>query len=145
VVVSGSLDIPSLVETEVIPTARPVRLIDLFPNRLALEGNSFEYYVQTVRDNKATPVADNAVKPTSTLTVAPVQDRCRVIAHLSEPAPIRLWYDHEEFVSWLTSEMVEGVLDGLEAQIVSGDGSGENMLGLLATPGTTKSRSRPTP
>lgn len=93
--------------------------------------------MQSARVNTATAVADNAVKPTSTLTVTPKQDRCRVIAHLSEPAPIRLWYDHEEFVSWLTNELVAGVLDGLEAQIVSGDGTGENVLGLLATPGLT--------
>jgi HK97 family phage major capsid protein len=82
-------------------------------------------------------VADGNVKPTSTLTVEPVTDRCRVIAHLSEPAPIRLWYDIEAFVSWLTTEMVQGVLDGLEAQIISGDGTGENMLGLLNTAGVT--------
>lgn len=57
---------------------------------------------------------------------------------MSEPAPIRLWYDHEEFVSWLNAGLVQGVWDALEKQIVSGDGTGENMLGLLATPGTTQ-------
>jgi HK97 family phage major capsid protein len=138
VVVSGSLDIPQLVEVDVIPMARPQRLIDLFPNRAALEGNSFEYYQQTARTNTATAVPDGGVKPTSTLTVTPHTDRCRVIAHLSEPVPLRLWYDFESFVSWLQSEMVAGVLDGLEHQIVSGDGTGENMLGLLNTPGTTQ-------
>ncbi|OBK53145.1 phage major capsid protein [Mycobacterium kubicae] len=137
VVVSGSIDIPQFIEPQVIPMARPQRLIDLFTNRLALQGNAFEFFVQSARSNAATAVADNAVKPTSTLTVTPKQDRCRVIAHLSEATPLRLWYDHEEFVSWLTNEMVAGVLDGLEAQIVSGDGTNENMLGLLATPGLT--------
>ena len=33
--------------------------------------------------------------------------------------------------------MVQGVLDGLEAQIVNGSGTGEDMLGLLKEPGTT--------
>ena len=136
-VVSGSIDIPSLVETSIIPIARPARLIDLFSNRAPVAGNSFEFYQQTVRTNAATVVADNATKPTSTLTVAAHTDRCRVIGHLSEATPNRLWTDHDELRSWLTSEMLEGVLDGLETQIVSGDGLGENMLGLLATPGTT--------
>ena len=77
-------------------------------------------------------------QPTSILTVTPHTDHCRVIAHLSEPTPIRIWTDHDEFVSWLTTEMVEGVLDGLEKQIVSGNGTGENMVGLLNTPGTTQ-------
>ncbi|MGC2343666.1 MAG: phage major capsid protein [Mycobacterium sp.] len=103
-----------------------------------MEGNAFEYFQQTVRTNAATAVPDAGTKPTSTLTVAPHQDRCRVIAHLSEPCPIRLWYDHDEFVAWLTSAMVNGVLDGLEHQIVAGDGTGENMRGLLSTPGLTQ-------
>lgn len=136
-VVSGSIDIPSLVETEIVPIARPLRLIDLFPNRVALAGNSFEYYVQTVRTNAATVVPDGQLKPTSTLTVEAHQDRARVIAHLSEPTPVRLWDDHSELQSWLTTEMVQGVLDGLEDQIINGSGTGEDMLGLLATPGTT--------
>ena len=68
VVVSGSIDIPQFIEPDVIPMARPVRLIDIFPNRLALEGNAFEYFVQSVRTNNATAVADGAVKPTSVLT-----------------------------------------------------------------------------
>jgi HK97 family phage major capsid protein len=136
-VVSGTIDIPSLVETEIIAIARPQRLIDLFPNRASVAGNAFEYYQQTVRDNKATAVPDAAVKPTSTLTVTPHTDRCRVIGHLSEPTPNRLWVDHDELRSWLTTEMLQGVLDGLEDQVVAGDGTGENMLGLLNTPGTT--------
>jgi HK97 family phage major capsid protein len=136
-VTSGSIDIPQLIEPEVIPMARPQRLIDLFSNRLGLDGNAFEFYRQSVRTLTATAVADAGTKPTSTLTVAPIQDRCRVVAHLSEAAPIRLWYDYEEFVSWLTNEMVGGVLDGLEAQIIAGDGSGENMTGLLHAAGTT--------
>ena len=137
VVVSGSIDIPQLVEPSIIPIARPVRLIDLFSNRAPLDGNAFEYFVQTVRTNDATAVPDAGTKPTSVFTVAPHQDRCRVIAHLSQPAPIRLWYDHDAFISWLQSEMVQGVLDGLEAQIVNGSGTGEDMLGLLKEPGTT--------
>ncbi len=136
-VISGTVDIPSLVEPNVIPIARPARLIDLFHNRAPVEGNAFEYYRQTVRDNAATAVADGDVKPTSTVTVAAHTDRCRVIAHLSEPTPNRLWVDHDELRSWLVDEMVNGVLDGLEAQIVAGDGTGENMTGLLNTAGTT--------
>ncbi|WP_273736555.1 phage major capsid protein [Mycolicibacterium septicum] len=137
-VVSGSIDIPALVETEIIPIARPTRLIDLFPNRVALDGNAFEYFQQTVRTNLAAPVADNAVKPTSILTVTPHTDRARVIAHLSEPTPVRLWDDHQELQSWLTTELVQGVLDALETQVISGDGTGENFTGLLSTPGLTQ-------
>ena len=140
-VVSGSIDIPSLIEKDIIPISRPVRLIDLFSNRAPVAGNAFEYFVQTVRTNLATAVADNALKPTSTLTVAAHTDRCRVVAHLSEATPVRLWTDHDELRSWLQSEMVQGVLDSLEQQIINGDPTGgntESMTGLLKTAGTTQ-------
>lgn len=136
-VTSGSLDVPQLIETEVAAKPRPERLIDLFTNRKTLEGNAFEYFRQSVRTNNAAAVADNAVKPTSVFTIDPVEDRARVIAHLSEPVPIRLFADHPQLERWLTTEMAEGVLDRVESQAVSGSGSGENITGLLATAGTT--------
>ncbi|MCG5431801.1 phage major capsid protein [Mycobacterium sp. MYCO198283] len=135
---SGAVDVPRLVEPTVTPMARPKRLIDLLVNRKQLEGNAFEYFRQTVRTNNAAPVADNALKPTSVLTTTAVQDRARVIAHLSEPAPIRLLQDVEGLEQWLATEMAEGVLDALERQVIVGNGTGENMLGVRAVPGTTQ-------
>ncbi|BBZ17149.1 phage major capsid protein [Mycolicibacterium gadium] len=134
--VSGAVDVPRLVEPNVTPLARPTRLIDLLVNRKQLEGNAFEYFRQTVRINNAAPVPDNALKPTSVLTTEAVQDRARVIAHLSEPAPIRLLQDVEGLQVWLASEMAEGVLDALERQIIRGDGTGENVAGVLSVAGT---------
>ncbi|MBN7327385.1 phage major capsid protein [Mycobacteroides abscessus subsp. abscessus] len=136
-VVSGSIDIPELVEIEITPMARPKRLIDLLASRKPLSENSFEYLRQTLRTNNATVVPDAALKPTSLLTATPITDRARVIAHLSEPVVIRLLEDHRELERWLHDEMVEGVLDALEQQVISGTGSGENMVGLLTVAGTT--------
>lgn len=136
-VTSGSIDLPSLVEPNVIANPRPARLIDLLVTRQTVGGNAFEYFQQTVRTNNAAPVADNATKPTSVFTVTPVEDRCRVIAHLTEPIPLRLLADHAALRVWLNSELVEGVLDALESQVISGNGNGENMTGILAVAGTT--------
>ncbi|MDX1882251.1 hypothetical protein SBI63_02670, partial [Mycolicibacterium sp. 120270] len=80
-VTAGSLDLPSLVQPDVVAKPRPGRLIDLLVTRQQVAGNSFEYYRQTVRTNNAAPVADGTLKPTSVFTVEPVEDRCRVIAH----------------------------------------------------------------
>ncbi|OIN82682.1 phage major capsid protein [Mycobacterium malmoense] len=80
---------------------------------------------------------DLATKPTSVFTLEAHQDRCRVIAHLSQPVPYRYLQDVPELQSWLVREMYEGVLAALESQIISGSGSGENMLGLLNTSGLT--------
>lgn len=136
-VVSGSIDIPELVEIEITPKARPQRIIDLLVNRKPLSENSFEFLRQTLRTNNAAPVPDGSLKPTSLLTATPVTDRARVLAHLSEPVVIRLLEDHRELERWLHDEMVEGVLDALEQQVVSGTGSGENLVGLLTVAGTT--------
>ena len=134
---SGSVDVPRLIDPSVTAIARPARLIDLLVNRGRLESNAFEYFRQTVRTNNAEAVADLGTKPTSTFTLLPVTDRARVIAHLSEAVPIRLWQDAADVVEWLRSEMVEGVLDAVEAQVIGGDGTGENLTGVLEIAGTT--------
>jgi hypothetical protein len=105
-VVASSIDIPSLVEPEVVPMNRPLRVIDLFVDRQQIGGNSFEYYKQTTRTNGAAVVADGSTKPTSTLTVTPVEDRCRVIAHLSEAISNRLLFDHQSLRSCLMPSCV---------------------------------------
>jgi HK97 family phage major capsid protein len=136
-VISGSVDIPTLVVPQVVDIPHPARLIDLFTNRQVAESMAFAYYRQTARTNNAAPVADLATKPTSVLTVQEIQDRCRVIAHLSEPVPYRIFVDQHEIATWLADEMSEGVYDALEHQALAGDGTGENIRGVLATTGTT--------
>ncbi|MCZ0730477.1 phage major capsid protein [Mycolicibacterium iranicum] len=136
-VVTGSFDVPQLIDPAVTPMARPLRLIDLLVNRTALtQGAGFEYFRQTVKTNNAAPVADLATKPTSINTVTPVQDRARVVAHLSEPAPVRLLQDAPALAEWLETEMAAQVLDALERQIVQGNGTGENFTGILSVAGT---------
>jgi HK97 family phage major capsid protein len=130
-VISGSVDVPSLVFPQVVSIPHPARLIDLFVNRQVAESMAFEYFKQSARVNRAAPVPDLATKPTSTLTVTPVNDRCRVIAHLSEPVPYRVWQDDHAIMSWLGDEMAAGVLDALEAEAISGTGTGEHMTGVL--------------
>lgn len=137
-VVSGSIDVPSIVAPEVYAKPRPTRLTDLLVTRTAVPGNAFEYFQQTVRTNLADVVADNALKPTSTFTMLGVEDRVRVMAHLTEAIPLRLLADHGALVRWLNSELSEGVLDALEREVIRGDGTGEHLTGLLHTDGTTE-------
>jgi HK97 family phage major capsid protein len=134
---SGSLDIPNLVPPYVSALPWPKRLIDLLVNRMVATSNVIEFFQQTVKTNNAAPVADLAEKPTSTFTLTPVQDRCRVIAHLSEPVPVRYLQDVEQVQPFLAREMAQGILAALEHQVISGDGTGENMTGLLNLAGTT--------
>ncbi|WP_068187906.1 phage major capsid protein [Mycobacterium sp. UM_CSW] len=143
-VISGSVDVPTLVLPSVVDIPHPARLIDLFTNRQVSESMAFEYFRQTARVNNATAVPDLATKPTSVLTVQAIQDRCRVIAHLSEPVPYRIFVDQNEISSWLADEMAQGVLDAIEAEAIGaptgtgpGTGSGEHMVGVRKVAGTT--------
>ncbi|MEG8177239.1 phage major capsid protein [Nocardia terpenica] len=138
-IVSGSVEVPALLSPAVVSNPHPTRLIDLLTNRQGVDSNSFSFVRQTVRTNQAAPVPDHGVKPTSVFTVTGIEDRLRVIAHLSEPVPLRLFEDDNPVAleDWLRREMAEGVLDALEHQFVAGDGSGENFTGLLHTAGVT--------
>ncbi|MGC9539517.1 phage major capsid protein [Streptomyces sp. UG1] len=133
---AGSFDAPGMVRTGVFTTpTNPSRLLDLVIDRRQVPSNEFEYLRQTVRTDAAAAVADNAVKPTSTFTVTSIQDRVRVYAHLSEAVPQRIFADHREIERFLSDEMARGVLDALEADIVSGATGGENVVGILETSG----------
>jgi HK97 family phage major capsid protein len=136
-ITSSAIDLPTLVLPNVVAMDRPKRVIDLLVDRQEVPSNAFEYWQQTVRTNNATFVADLASKPTSVFTVSPVEDRLRVLAHLSEQIPNRLWLDYSELQNFLISELYQGLLDALEAQVLSGNGTGENFEGILNASGTT--------
>ncbi|MFZ4279240.1 phage major capsid protein [Streptomyces rhizosphaericola] len=133
---SGAVDAPTMVRTGLfaMPT-NPARLLDLIVDRQSVPGNEYEYLRQTVRTDNAAAVADFATKPTSIYTVASIPDRVRVYAHLSEAIPLRLFADHKDLSGFLESEMSRGVLDALEADIVSGATGGQNVVGILETSG----------
>ncbi|MFI9118685.1 phage major capsid protein [Streptomyces bikiniensis] len=133
---SGSVDAPTMVRTGLFAMpSNPARLLDLIVDVQSVPGNEFEYLQQTVRTDNAAAVVDAATKPTSIYTVASIQDRVRVYAHLSEPIPLRLFADHKDLRPFLESEMTRGVLDALEEDIVSGAVAGENVVGILNTTG----------
>ena len=138
--VSGSIGVPVPLETEVVAlSSTPRSLLELIPVRPLAggfgTGNSFSFLRQTVRTNNAAPVADGALKPSSVFTLAEIEDRVRVIAHLSDPVPERYFADHAALEDFLQAEMEAGILDALQEQVVNGDGEGENLTGILATSG----------
>lgn len=92
---------------------------------------------QVTKTVNADVVADNALKPTSIFTFEEITERARVVAHLSEPFPERYLSDYDQLARVLDSQMRTGVLDALSRQVLSGDGLGENMTGILNTTGTT--------
>lgn len=134
---SGSIDVPAVVEPIVTAPQRPMRVLDLV-SRQRLTATTYEYLRQTVRTNNAAPVADGQTKPTSVYTVSSVEERARVIAHLSEPIPERYFTDYAELVQLIDSQMQEDLLLAVEAQILNGNGAGENLTGILNTSGVVQ-------
>lgn len=104
-------------------------------------GNTFSFTRQTLRTNNAAVVGDNATKPTSLYEVKAIEDHYRVVAHLSEPVPQRLFDDDGSLGAFLGNEMANGLARAVETQVLNGDGtpladaSDTNMTGLLNTSG----------
>ncbi|MCF2526747.1 phage major capsid protein [Yinghuangia soli] len=96
----------------------------------------FGYLRQTTRTNNAAPVARGALKPTSVFTWERIDDRTRTIAHLSEPIARQDLRDAPALRQVLDVEMRLGIELALEAQIINGSGSGENMTGIANVSGS---------
>lgn len=125
---AAHMDAP-LINPEVLPAGRvQLGLLDHLP---AVEtGAAFSYLRQSTRTNRAAVVATGALKPTSVYELQRVEDRLRVVAHLSEPID-RFWLeDVPNLLAFIRDEMVYGLAVSLEAEVLGGDGTGEHMLGL---------------
>lgn len=137
---TGEIRTPSVVEVVDLPTA-PKRLLDLIA-RDPLTEHTFNYLRQVARTNEAAVVPDGGQKPVSTFTWQEFEDKARVIAHLSEPFPLRYLSDHQSVLQVLDSEMANGVYDTLEQQVLAGTGVNttdddlSELPGLLTTTGT---------
>ncbi len=144
--VSGSFGLPNVIDTEINSLGKtPTTLLDLIPAVQAKSdgsgGNSFTFLRQTTRTNNAAIVADGDTKPTSVYTIEDVEDKFRVIAHLSEAIPLRYFADFNQLQEWLESEMDYGLRRVLENQVLSGEGVTEGppetdeITGILNTSG----------
>jgi HK97 family phage major capsid protein len=141
-ITTGGIDIPSPVQPHIVerPAEHPTRVLELVP-AAPVGSNAYEYLRQTARINNAAPVPDTdsnliaGPKPTSVYTFETVEDRARVIAHLSQPLPLRYFEDDTELERVITDQMQADVLVELEDQIVAGTGVGENFTGILNTSG----------
>jgi HK97 family phage major capsid protein len=98
----------------------------------------YAFLRQTLRTNNAAPVGAGALKPTSEYEYERVEERARVIAHLSQPIARQDIAD-APLIEVISSEMAFGLEMALTAQILAGTGVGENLTGLNATPGVQTS------
>jgi HK97 family phage major capsid protein len=120
---------------------RPLRLRDVVTN-LTTTSDTIEYVRMTSQTNNAAPVpestttadpgtmnAANGVKPESALAWAKVTTPVRTIAHWI-PLTKRALSDAAQVRSIIDAFLRYGLEEELEDQMVSGDGTGENLEGL---------------
>lgn len=128
-IAAGSQTVETVGQPLVAQWERPVGdLLQVLPSKQVPE--NFSYLRQTVRTNNAAPVAVGALKPTSVFTLARVESKLRVIAHLSEPIPEYWLKDEGALKQFVESEMIGGLRDAVIQQALVGDGTGENLLGI---------------
>lgn len=106
----------------------------LIPVRQA-DSSLVTYLRQTVSTNNAAPVAAGAEKPRSTFTIERIEERVRVIAHVSEAVDRSLLSDFAALVDFLDNQLRLGVLLSEEAEVLNGDGTGERFTGIFNTTG----------
>ncbi|GAB3783876.1 phage major capsid protein [Nocardioides ungokensis] len=67
--------------------------------------------------------------------LTPYDGHLHVIAHLSEPIDKYVLQDGPSLTSFVQLEMVNGLHQAVEIQVINGDGTGENLTGLAHTSG----------
>lgn len=92
--------------------------------------NSVEWAVQTARTNNAGTVAENTQKPYSNYTWDLRNFKVTTIAHMVK-ASRQILEDAPGLQSTIDAEMEYGVALAEEAQLLNGDGTGANLLGLI--------------
>jgi len=118
----------------VVPPMRTRRVRDLFPTRTTTAA-VIEYFQMTGFTNNAATVgerdgSDFASKPQSSFTFVGQQAPVRTIAHW-EAAHRNVLADEPQLRSIIDNELMYGLRLQEDAQILAGDGIGENLLGVL--------------
>ena len=132
---NGAVSVPALSSTIVPLRDKVDTLLQLIPGEKMGTTDAFSYLQESVRVHAAATVAAGGVKPESTYTVERIDDRARVIAHVSEPIPRQYLADIPLLRGYIDGNLREGLMLALEDQIIAGDGDGENMTGILETSG----------
>jgi HK97 family phage major capsid protein len=113
----------------IAPIDRPMTIRDLLmPGRTS--SNAIEYVKETGWTNAAAPVAETAQKPESTLKFDLVTTTVRTIAHWVH-ASKQVLDDIPMLESYIDQRLRYGLMYAEELQLLQGDGTGQNLLGLI--------------
>ncbi|MDX6532811.1 MAG: hypothetical protein QOF68_555 [Gaiellales bacterium] len=111
---------------------RPLRLLDLIPSAPG-DGSGFDYTQETGSFDTAPETVEGAMKPAAEVGFVDAEVKFRTIPHRVK-IPRQQLADVPS-LSVIENRLVYGVLRRVENQIVAGDGTGENLRGVLNTVG----------
>jgi HK97 family phage major capsid protein len=107
-----------------------LRIRDLMTVRAMTTGNSFDYVKMSGRTSLASPQVEATLKSESTYTWTSASDTVKTIAHFTNVSRQAL-----DDISWLqgtvNGELTYGLKLKEESEILSGDGTGQHLNGLI--------------
>ncbi|MBI1621495.1 phage major capsid protein [Aquamicrobium zhengzhouense] len=122
-----------------VPVTRLPGVLELPQRRLTvrdlltqgrMDGNSLEYVRETGFVNNAAGVAEGGLKPSSDLKFDLVQTSAKVIAHWMK-ASRQILDDFSQLRSIIDQRLLYGLAYVEETQLLNGDGTGQNLHGIL--------------
>ncbi|MCA0963289.1 phage major capsid protein [Salipiger bermudensis] len=95
-----------------------------------MDGNTIEYVQETGFNNNAAPVAEGSAKPSSDIQLDLKSSTAKVIAHWMKAS--RQALDDVSFLrSMIDQRLIYGLSYAEENQLLNGDGTGQNLSGLI--------------
>lgn len=95
-----------------------------------MDGNSIEFVQETGFTNNAAPVAEGALKPQSDIQLELVSTSAKVLAHTAKVSR-QIMDDVSMLRSYLDGRMTYGLKLKEEGQLLNGDGTGQNLNGIV--------------
>ena len=130
---SGAASAGALVQPQQVPGILTPGLRRLTVRDLLAQGritsNALEYVRENVFTNAAAPVAEGTLKPESNITFTKETANVKTIAHWMQ-ASRQIMDDAPALQSYINSRMMYGLALVEENQMLNGDGTGDNLLGL---------------
>jgi HK97 family phage major capsid protein len=126
---AGDLIVPQRIPGIIEQRFRKLRVRDLLPVGRT-SSNSLEFVQESGFTNSAAPVAEGALKPESSISFDLQTAPVRTIAHYMI-ASVQILADVPQLQSFIDTRLRIGLAIEEEDQILSGDGTGQNLLGLI--------------
>lgn len=124
--------VPSQRLAGIVPGAfRALRVQDVLPQGVT-NSNMVEYTRELLFTNNAAETAEGAQKPESVLTFELIQDPVRTIATFIK-ASKQVLDDAPQLQSYIDTRLRHAVEQRIDAQLLNGDGTGQNISGIMNT------------